>query len=154
MATAPNRLRIALAQMNQSVGDLAGNAAAILDMRRRAGDADLLVCPELQLTGYPPEDLVLRPSVVEASRAAVECLVRESHSGPALIATTPWREDGIVYNAAVVIDKSAEAAGCLFGLVEWGFSRPAALEGLATDLRAREPGEVSAALLGGSATSG
>ena len=51
-----DRLRIALAQMNQRVGDLEGNAKAMLDLRRKAaGDgADLLVCPELQLVGYPP----------------------------------------------------------------------------------------------------
>ena len=60
-----NHLRIALAQMNQRVGDLEGNAAAMLELRRKAGDADLLVCPELQLVGYPPEDLVLKPEFVE-----------------------------------------------------------------------------------------
>ena len=50
--------------MNQRVGDLEGNAAAMLEMRRRARDADLLLCPELQLIGYPPEDLVLKPEFV------------------------------------------------------------------------------------------
>ena len=68
-----DRLKIALAQMNQRVGDLEANAAAMLEMRRRAGDADLLVCPELQLTGYPPEDLVLKPEFV---RRAMECAER------------------------------------------------------------------------------
>ena len=56
-----DRLIIALAQMNQRVGDLDGNAAGILAMRERAAGADLLMVPELQLTGYPPEDLVLKP---------------------------------------------------------------------------------------------
>jgi NAD+ synthase len=63
------------------------------------------VLPELALIGYPPEDLVLRRSVVEACHAAIDSLVRESHRSPALIATTPWREDGHLYNAAIVIDK-------------------------------------------------
>src|SRR5688500_19217346 len=60
---------------------------------------------ELALIGYPPEDLVLRPSVVDACHAAIDCLIRDSHDAPALIATTPWRENGHVYNAAILIDK-------------------------------------------------
>ena len=60
---------------------------------------------ELALVGYPPEDLVLRPSVVEACHHAVDQLIRESGNGPAIVATTPWREGGALYNAAVVIDK-------------------------------------------------
>ena len=55
-AKGTDRLRIAFAQMNQRVGDLEGNARAMLEMRRRAEGADLLLCPELQVTGYPPED--------------------------------------------------------------------------------------------------
>ena len=69
------RLKIAFAQMNQRVGDLAANAAAMLDMRRRAAGADLLLCPELQLTGYPPEDLVLKPEFVRRTMEAAERLV-------------------------------------------------------------------------------
>ncbi len=66
------RLRIALAQLNQAMGDLAGNAAAMLDWRARAAaqGADLVVFPELQLIGYPPEDLVLKPAL--AARAEIE----------------------------------------------------------------------------------
>ena len=67
------QLRIALAQLNSTVGDLAGNAGLI---RRYAGDArqagaHLLAVPEMALTGYPVEDLALRGSFVEASRAAL-----------------------------------------------------------------------------------
>ena len=69
-ATGRQRLKIALAQMNQRVGDLEGNAAAMLEMRRRAKGADLLLCPELQVVGYPPEDLVLKPEFV---RRTMEC---------------------------------------------------------------------------------
>ena len=56
--------------MSQSVGDLEGNAAAMLAMRERAEGADLLLCPELQLTGYPPEDLVLKPEFVRRTMEA------------------------------------------------------------------------------------
>ena len=104
-------LTIALAQLNPTVGDIDGNLARIRRARDRAAadGADLVVLPELALIGYPPEDLVLRPSVVDACHAAIDCLIRESHAGPALIATTPWREEGQVYNAAIVIDKGETA---------------------------------------------
>ena len=100
-------LTIALAQLNPTVGDIDGNVARIRRARDRAASqgADLVVLPELALIGYPPEDLVLRPTVVDACHAGIESLVRESHNGPALVATTPWRENGHVYNAAIVIDK-------------------------------------------------
>ncbi len=104
-------LTIALAQINPTVGDIDGNLARIRNARDRAAaeHADLVVLPELAIIGYPPEDLVLRPSVVDACHAAIDCLVRESQSGPALVATTPWRHDGRVYNAAIFIDKGAIA---------------------------------------------
>lgn len=100
------QLTIALAQLNPTVGDIDGNLARIRTARDRsgAGGADLVVLPELALIGYPPEDLVLRPSVVDACHTAIDVLVRESFGAPALVATTPWREDGRVYNAAIVID--------------------------------------------------
>src|SRR3569623_233686 len=99
MATAPHHLRIALAQMNQREGDLEGNAAAILDMRRRAADADLLVCPALQLTGYPPEDLVLKPEFVRRTMEAAERLVdATADPGPALLIGTIINEGGRNYN--------------------------------------------------------
>jgi NAD+ synthase len=105
------QLSIALAQLNPTVGDIDGNLARLRQARDRASaaGADLVVFPELALIGYPPEDLVLRPSVVDACHAAIDCLVRESGNGPAVIATTPWREDGHVFNAAIVIDKGTTA---------------------------------------------
>ena len=68
------RLRIALAQVNSTVGDLAGNAATVVDWTRRAADAgaDLVVFPEMMLTGYPVEDLALRDSFVDASMETLE----------------------------------------------------------------------------------
>ena len=101
------QLTIALAQLNPTVGDIDGNLASIRRARGEAAaaGADLVVLPELAIIGYPPEDLVLRPSVVDACQAAIDCLIRESRQGPALIATTPWREHGLVYNAAILIDR-------------------------------------------------
>ena len=113
---------IALAQINPTVGDIDGNLARIRAARDRAaaGGADIVVLPELALIGYPPEDLVLRPSVVDACHAAVDCLVRESHNGPALVATTPWREDGRVYNAAVFIDRGTTSPRFKVDLPNYG----------------------------------
>ena len=62
------KLTIVLSQMTQLVGDLAANAAAMRAVRARHADADLILYPELQLIGYPPEDLVLKPAL--AVRAA------------------------------------------------------------------------------------
>ena len=67
-------LRIGLAQLNPTVGDLAGNRALIIDAYRRAVDAgcDLVAFPELSITGYPPEDLVLKPGFVRDNRAVLQ----------------------------------------------------------------------------------
>src|SRR3954470_13607997 len=95
-----DKLTIAFAQMNQRVGDLAGNAAAMLDMRRRAKGADLLMCPELQLTGYPPEDLVLKPEFVRRTHEWPDQLVAATaEPGPAMLIGTIVNEGGSNYNA-------------------------------------------------------
>ena len=98
-----DRLKIAFAQMNQRVGDLEANAAAMLEMRRRAADADLLLCPELQVIGYPPEDLVLKPEFV---RRAMECTDRLIEAtiepGPAMLVGTVLNEGGSNYNAVIL----------------------------------------------------
>ena len=115
-------LTIALAQLNPTVGDIDGNLAKIRRARDEAAaaHADLVVLSELAIVGYPPEDLVLRPSVIDKCHAAVDSLIRESHSGPALIVTTPWREGGTVYNAAVVIDKGETTARYKSDLPNYG----------------------------------
>jgi NAD+ synthase (glutamine-hydrolysing) len=66
-------MKIAMAQMNATVGDLAGNAARIADFAERArhAGADLVVTPELALCGYPPEDLLLREDFLEACERAL-----------------------------------------------------------------------------------
>ncbi|HEY8592315.1 MAG TPA: NAD+ synthase [Sphingomicrobium sp.] len=104
-ADAPEQLRIALVQMNQRVGDLAANAAAMLEMRRRAEGADLLMVPELQLTGYPPEDLLLKPEFVRRTHEWTDRLVAATiEPGPALLFGTVVSEGGLNYNAMVLAD--------------------------------------------------
>ena len=102
-----DRLRIAFAQMNQRVGDLEGNAAAMLEMRRRAAaaGAELLLCPELQLTGYPPEDLVLKPEFVRRTMECAERLVdATAEPGPAMLIGTVINESGLDYNVMLLAD--------------------------------------------------
>jgi NAD+ synthase len=96
---------IAIAQVNPVVGDVAGNLAIVRRARDQATSlgADLVVFPELVLVGYPPEDLVLRPALVEAAALALDALERESTSGPALVVTLPWREGGCLHNAVALV---------------------------------------------------
>ncbi len=112
MNTRPaDTLTIALAQVNPVVGDVAGNAAKVRAARERAGDADLVLFPELFIAGYPPEDLVLKPAFQAACRAALEELARETgQGGPAMIVGTPWVEDGKLYNAVALLDRGRIAA--------------------------------------------
>jgi NAD+ synthase (glutamine-hydrolysing) len=97
-------LRIALAQINTTIGDLDGNAAKIVDWTSRARDlgADVVAFPELAVTGYPPEDLVLRRSFVEDNLAALEEMVAPATAGIcAIVGFIDLDED--VYNAAAII---------------------------------------------------
>src|SRR3979409_2453453 len=96
--------RITLAQLNPTVGDVAGNAAKARAAREkaRADRADLVVLPELFIAGYPPEDLVWKRAFQAACRAAIEQLARETaDTGPAMLIGTPWVEDGKLYNAVI-----------------------------------------------------
>jgi NAD+ synthase len=104
---------ITLAQLNPTVGDVAGNAAKARAARARAqaDGADLVVLPELFITGYPPEDLVLKPAFQSACRAAIEALARDTaDGGPAMLIGSPWVEDGKLYNACVLLDEGRIAA--------------------------------------------
>jgi NAD+ synthase len=101
-----DRLIIALAQMNQRVGALEANAEAMLEVRRKAVGADLILYPELQLTGYPPEDLVLKPEFVRRTMEATERLVdATSQPGPAILFGTIIAEEGASYNAMVLANE-------------------------------------------------
>jgi NAD+ synthase len=108
-----DRLAIAVAQINPTVGDIAGNAEKARQARAEAArdGADLVAFSELFLCGYPPEDLVLKPALQAACRAKVEELARETaDGGPAMLVGTPWLEDGRLYNAYCVLDRGAIAA--------------------------------------------
>ena len=103
--THPTALTIALAQTTQAVGDLKGNADAMLRWREKARAADLIVFPELQLIGYPPEDLVLKPALVE--RAGEELLRLADvtgDGGPAMLVGTVIANRGVLFNAVALLD--------------------------------------------------
>jgi NAD+ synthase len=100
-------LTIAFAQLNPTVGDVAGNATLVRRARDEAAaqGADLVAFSELVLVGYPPEDLVLRPALVEAAAAALHDLERESAApgSPGLVVTLPWKQNGRVHNAVALV---------------------------------------------------
>jgi NAD+ synthase len=97
------RLIIALAQVNPTLGDIGGNLARAREAMREASGADLILFPELFICGYPPEDLVLRPSFVAACREAVEDLAKDTASGPAVLIGLPWRERDKLHNSVALL---------------------------------------------------
>jgi len=106
-------LSLAFAQLNPTMGDIAGNAAKLRQARRQAAEqgAHLLMVPELYLCGYPPEDLVLKPSFQKALQDSIQLLVEETKDGgPALLLGTPWVEAGRLYNAMLLLDAGRIAA--------------------------------------------
>jgi NAD+ synthase (glutamine-hydrolysing) len=96
-------LRLALAQFDFPVGAVAANADRVRALMREAdaGGADLLVCPELALSGYPPEDLLLRPSFLAACQAELDKLAAETDGLAALVGFP--HSEGVVYNAAALL---------------------------------------------------
>ncbi|MEE9139995.1 MAG: NAD+ synthase [Alphaproteobacteria bacterium] len=106
-------LAIALAQLNNTVGDIDGNLERIRDARAQAAEAgaDLVVYSELVATGYPPEDLVLKPAFQDAVERELEVLAGETaDDGPAMIIGAPWRSEGKLYNAALLLEGGRIAA--------------------------------------------
>jgi NAD+ synthetase len=97
-------MRIAMAQLNQRLGDLAGNAAGMLDAIGEAArdGAALVVTPELSLCGYPPEDLLLRPAFLDACAAELVAMA-QAVKGTTVIVGFPERDGGARYNAAAVL---------------------------------------------------
>ena len=115
-----DKINIALAQINPTMGDVAGNIDRIRCARAEAAKlgADLMVTGELAVSGYPPEDLVLKPMFLDSIALAVEAFARETaDGGPAVLLTAPWRDakgsNGAttwgqrIYNAALMVDRGA-----------------------------------------------
>ena len=127
-----DRLKIALAQLNPVVGDVAGNLRRLREARAEAASlgAELMVASELVLCGYPPEDLVLKAHFLEEVETALDALALETaDGGPALLIGAPWREDrtrqealrGHVFNAAFLLaDGEVAAVRCKHELPNYG----------------------------------
>ncbi|WP_083591272.1 NAD+ synthase [Aurantimonas sp. 22II-16-19i] len=103
-----DRFRLAVAQLDPAVGDVAGN----LDLARKAraeaaeAGADLVLFTELFIAGYPPEDLVLKPAFVAACMEAVESLAEETaDGGPGVVIGCPLRNEDGLFNAVAVLDE-------------------------------------------------
>lgn len=100
-------LKLALAQLNPTVGAIRANAALVRDARDKAAaeGANLLITGELVLCGYPPEDLVYRPAFLDMIESELQALAAlTADGGPALLVGAPWRQSGALYNAALVLD--------------------------------------------------
>lgn len=105
-----DRLTISLAQLPQTMGDLRGNADAMLAAREGC-TSDLIVFPELQLIGYPPEDLVLKPALIARAESELARLAAATaEPGPAMLVGTITREGERLYNAVALLDGGAVAA--------------------------------------------
>ena len=103
-------ISLTLAQLNPTLGDLSGNATKILDVWGQA-ETDLVVFPELVLSGYPPEDLIINPNFINKIEREVESLCEKSKSfSAAALITCPWQENGKTYNAALLIHNGAIVA--------------------------------------------
>jgi NAD+ synthase (glutamine-hydrolysing) len=103
-------LRLALAQLDLIVGDLDGNRAKVVDSIASSRDAgaDLVLFPELAITGYPPEDLLLRPGFLRAARQSLEEVARETTGIVALVGT-PWLDRDLANACAVCADGRIQA---------------------------------------------
>ncbi|MEX0305890.1 MAG: NAD+ synthase [Ruegeria sp.] len=100
-----DRFRITLAQLNPTVGDIKGNASKAIAawQQGREGHADLVALPEMFITGYNTQDLVMKPIFHTAAMNAVQALAEECADGPALAIGGPWVEDGKLYNAYLIL---------------------------------------------------
>jgi NAD+ synthase (glutamine-hydrolysing) len=103
-------MRIALAQINPTVGDIKGNTSLIIDRVLRAHDlgASVVVFPELAVSGYPPEDLLLKEHFLDECREALDSIA-ESCRGIVGLVGLPLREAEVCYNAAAVLAEGAVA---------------------------------------------
>jgi NAD+ synthase (glutamine-hydrolysing) len=114
-------MRVALAQINATVGDIAGNEAKVREQlaRAREAGAQLALFPELVITGYPPEDLLLKEHFLADARAAVERIAADAHGIVALIGF-PERADDAYNAAAVLADGSVQAVYRKVNLPNYG----------------------------------
>lgn len=107
MTHAPDILRIAVAQLNPTVGDVAGNLAKAREARADAArqGADLVLYTELFLAGYPPEDLVLKPAFLKACEKAAQDFAKDTaDGGPGVIIGTPLKRKSGTHNSIVFAD--------------------------------------------------
>src|SRR2546427_3859732 len=97
-----SQLRLAMAQINVVVGDVEGNAQKIIEWldRARDADADIVTFPELALTGYPPEDLLLKPQFIDANLAALDKIISRTRDITAIIGFVDRKDD--IFNAAAI----------------------------------------------------
>lgn len=104
-------LIIAMAQLNQRVGDLKGNADAMLEWRAKAGAVDLVLFPEQHLIGYPAEDLVLKPAFQKAAARELDRLAQATaDGGPAMLVGSILQEGDALYNIVALLDGGKIAA--------------------------------------------
>src|SRR5216117_1160158 len=98
----PSQLRLAMAQINVVVGDVEGNARKIIEWMDRARDvdADIVTFPELALTGYPPEDLLLKPQFIDANLAALDRIISRTRDITAIVGFVDRQGD--IFNAAAI----------------------------------------------------
>ena len=102
-----DQIRIAIAQINPTVGAIRANAARMRQARADCAHAgvDLIVFGELVMCGYPPEDLLLKPAFQQTiEKVVAELAVETADGGPGMLVGTPWRVDGALYNSALLLD--------------------------------------------------
>src|SRR5947209_20573831 len=100
-----SQLRLAMAQINVVVGDVEGNAQKIIEWldRARDADADIVTFPELALTGYPPEDLLLKPQFIDANLAPLDTIISRTRDITAIIGFLDRKDD--IFNAAAIVQE-------------------------------------------------
>ena len=105
MSESPKPLHLVLAQLNPTVGAVTENAAMLAQLRAQHGAADAIIAGELFLTGYPPEDLVLKNAFLTHVRETAQQLVAATaEAGPALVFGLPWVENGCLYNSVILAE--------------------------------------------------
>src|SRR3972149_7817426 len=104
------KLRVSLAQINPTVGDLAGNTKKITEYIKKAREqgSDVVAFPEMAVTGYPPEDLLLKPGFIRDNLEALKAIQKETRGIPAVVGFVDGEKE--IYNAAAVLHDGAVSA--------------------------------------------